>query len=204
MPEETEAQNLSQENKKFVEVDAPERLIKGQNLYDQEPFLSLVESIFESSGVTPNKLRTAISLFAKEHRVNPKLQTTALLRKVNLSVSPTTSILWDSQVKILETLQMYPYWSEYIVLKMQDALYFPNGSFSKTSHGKTEPPALSYANWVAQKLQREKNLWLVGIEEVFPQDVGHPTTSLPNITGAKSGTRRYRILKAAGIIPEKR
>lgn len=200
MPGETEGQNLSQENKKIIQIEAPERLEVGQNLYDQEPFLSLVKSIAQSTGQTLSKLHTAISLIAKVHSMDPKLQTTLLLRKAHVSVRSDSNILWDSQIKILETLQMYPYLSEYIVQQRQNELYANNGKFLKHHHGKGEPPALSYANWVTQKLEREKLLVSVGIEEIFPKDVSHPVTSQPNVTGLRPANRRYAILKAAEII----
>lgn len=199
MHEEAEGQNLREENKKFIQIEAPERLEVEQNLYDQEPFLSLVKSISQSTGQTLSKLHTAISRIAGPHSMNPKLQTTELLRKVAF-VSPESNIFWDSRVKILEILQMYPYLSEYIVQQRQNQLYANNGKFLKQHHGKGEPPALSYANWVTQKLKREKLLVSVGIEEIFPKDVGYPVTSQPNITGSRPTNRRYAILKAAEII----
>jgi hypothetical protein len=208
MPEEAERQNLSQENKNFIEVEAPERLKWGQNLYDQEPFSSIVESFCESTDLTPDNARIIISHFSESHyyqtamHPSTQLQGNELLNKIylNNSLPKNLRIAFDYQLKILEALQEYPYWSEYIALRQQAKLYRYNGSFAENIHGKTEPPAISYANWVTKKLQREKNLWLVGIEEIFPKDVGHPVTTQPNITGIKPGNRRYRILKAAGFI----
>ena len=183
---------------------APEQLQVGQNLFDQEPFSSLVRDICGSTGKTSSVVHTFMSLIAKEHfdqtRANPNPQTTTLLRKVYFSNSVKTKsedIPWDYQEKILESLQMYPYLSEYIELHQQYKRYSRNGNPVQAKNYKPTP---SYANWVTQKLQREKRLWLVGIEEIFPQDVGYPVTTQPNITGIKPGSRRYRILKAAELI----
>ena len=206
MSEEKQGQELKPQNQQFIEIDAPERLQVRQNLYDQEPFSSLVKNICESTGKTPDVVRTAISLFAENHfdhtKVNPKYQAVELLKEMGYHWSSAGSnrIPFDDKLKMLETLQTYPFWSEYIVSWKQNRRYGRNGNFIPQTNKEYNKLPPSYANWVTEKLQREKRLWLVGIEEIFPSDTSYPVISQPNITGIKPGNRRYKILKAAEII----
>lgn len=203
MPKETDGQQLNQQNQKFIEIEAPERLAKGQNLYDQEPFSSLIQSICDTSRNSPDVVRSGISRYVEFHfdprRIDPANLLLPHIKDVDCFLSPysgTKSISYDDRMKIIHTLGEYPFWGEYITFFKQNMRFGRNGDSMPQFEKYYEKPPPTYVNWLTQK-QRS---WLVGIEEIFPQDVGHPVTSQPNITGVKPGNRRYRILKAAEII----
>ena len=61
----------------------------------------------------------------------------------------------------------------------------------------------SYAFWVSKKLKAAQNAPLWGIEEIFPQDFGLSDTVIQS-KGEKRQNRRWRILKASELVPEKK
>lgn len=177
MPKTIEGQNSSQENERFMGIDAPKRLKAGQNLYDQEPFLLLVNSVSETTKRSKDKVHFAISSLAIEHfnRIgeDPKFQLMQLLRDKGRIIMGNLRISPNEGLKMLEALEKYPYWPEYISQHLSSRKYNYNGDFQKYAQQTGEKPALSYANWATQKLQLEKRMRLVGMEEIFSQGNGN-------------------------------
>ena len=196
MSEGTTRQEPNQQGSGFIEIQAPEYLNREQNLYDQEPFVSIVDRISQAFGITPDTIRFNISYYAKLHlkqtRVNPNYQSTDLRYEKDLS-DKHYSLPIEPKLALFQGLQGYFGWSEYLV-DVNNRQYTRTGSPNPSVQPKGGYTS-TYPHW----LSRKKQSWLVGIKHIFPEDVGHPVTSQPNITGVKPSNRIWRIRKAAGF-----
>ena len=110
-----------------------------------------------------------------------------------------------------KSLADYPYWNEYIATQHTQNDYKYDGSyvsqigvgFVLTARGRVLTLPESYAKWVTRKMQVKKRQVLLGIDEIFPQNFGEEQVRIPH-RGEREETKRWRILKASELIPEKR
>ena len=181
---------------KVIELEASPVLSRKQNLYDQEPFASIVKEVAGISGKSPKKIHEAISRFAK-------IQAQLNLDNVDPQVNLDASTFWLATniehilVKSFEKLRNYPYWSEYVENCRQNRRYSRDGEPIVDSWPKKGDDILSYANWVTQRLAGDNRLMSVGIEDVFPQGMAGTIDSIA--AGKNPANRKWRILKATGL-----
>ena len=203
MTESTEGQDAGQgidrESDRYFTVETTPRLGIDQNLYDQDPFASLVTRITAETGVDEEHLRSTLSLFAKKHfakvRENPQYSELQLLN--DLPLGAITGVPPNARLNVLRALQDIPYWSEYISRQRESRRYTVDGKRNPKVSYRGEETPISYAQWVTEKLQSGRRLRVHGIDEVFPAE--NPVTAQPNQTGVKPATRTYRILRASEI-----
>lgn len=200
----------------YIEMEAPEQLQPGQNFYAQPPF----EDLFRVTGGSLDAEKLGRCLTYLICRTTPLLYTRKLSeRHHSISVNPWwlkdtyryyvkrygfDSSQFESYREVTlkigeQLLDDYPYSWQYIRsrLNAQD-VYLSDGTLNPRYKSTIDTP--TYAKWVTEKLRREKNQVLKGIEEVFPQDFGQTEQIVPNM-GESRQTRKWRILKASNLVP---
>lgn len=196
----------------YIELEASEQLQPGQNFYDQPPFDGVLLQFTEGTNIDISHVRNLLTRLAKGHFFGTDTKRAVIDRFYgewkNLRQSKLGKEIPNDQMytyskaltSIVAGLSEYPYVGEYIYAAFQPGQYRIDGSWVQLkSHW---PTPTSYAKWASEKLEREKRLVSYGIEEVFPKDFGQEESVVP--TGGNPQARRWRILKASELIPEKR
>lgn len=208
------AETSNNPNLPYIELEAPEHLVPGQNFYDQTPFAQTAADIAKSNGRSVDEIRKIISHLATftPKLLKEKIDLTHLLRIYQIQGSlgrPIRELTAIQQRRIIadtaEKLQVYPFWYEYVFF-LRESMYQYDGNERKNyKRMSTQEEPSSYVAWVSKKIAAENRFKSLGIEEVFPQDfAGISPTHAPTPQGMKPENRRWRILKAAEIVRDKR
>ncbi len=189
-----------------IVIDAPEFLAPGQNFLDQDPFREIVRKAVESGEIDLELLRR-ITLSAAQ-RIDRDLFDAIANRRRRFGYpgkrwsSEGRRQLYHLLKSVRQELDQYPDWYEYIRLQCIDSLYAPDGDWRPQPQWKNperEVPR-SYASWIARRQQLEHDTRILGIEEIFPQDLGEGTPPLRPEKGP--GYRRWVIMRASEIGPK--
>jgi len=201
----------------YLEIEAPEYLESGQNFYNQEPFRSILAGISERAGVEIDLLRKALSSMARQvstgrgfspEELNQKLdnpyffvgdQYTAggpvYVSLSDLKISPETKR--NLLAEIGGAVKKYPFWYQYVFTQSTQE-YKANGSKKKIGGNIKRTAPETYAFWVSKKL-------LLGIKEIFPQDFAPESqVVVPKKPKERNATRKWRILRAAELVSERK
>jgi hypothetical protein len=196
---------------KIIKLEAPPFLSKGQNLYDQQPFSSIVEDVVAINKTPIENVRRMVGELAElkrdmeeEGRRNGEisLRGTVDLRKFLHGVSheipyrAKNKTFFFVYTTLAKKLWDYPHWDDYIKHIMQSARYGADGKYMINCFPKKTEETLSYANWVTCQMQIENKLTSAGIEEIFPEDM-HYSDEIAS--GKRTENRKWRILKATDL-----
>lgn len=198
----------------FLELEASETLAEGQNFYDQPPFSPTIQDIATKYGLTLDKIRRILTnLIRNPNDYSTFQQSKGLLiphtlrRNLNIR-KPAWRAYSQALGEIDTTLADYPLWRDYTRINLATVYYKQNGDW--TTH-KINPrlynsaPNRSYAKWVTDTLAVRERTKLFGIQDVLPK--GFPNNSLatpiPMQESSGTNTRRWQILKASNLVPER-
>jgi len=208
----------------FVEFGAPEVIEQGTNFYNQPPYSTTFESIFEQTGVPVDSLARFISKCCSSRRegdieqgVMHEIEKSLIYSQSKASI-PLPEVARNDRVKLKLTIynafqilnENYPYWAEYIFAKKHQSFFDFAGEFHESTRNDGTPihytPIPSYASWVTDRLKREGKLKYYGLDEILPQS---PSTSNQLTQGIKdsghhTGWRRWRIPATHNLLPERR
>lgn len=211
-------------NSGILELEGPAELEPGQNFLDQPPFGPVLEQIGQTSRIDLSNLRKIYLAIATSSRFTSEVfngspalwgyQRSSFneLFKKGRSLAVERDRRDDyfrAMADIFKLLSDYPYIKDYFQSKFDRGLYGIDGAWNVVASGNPSANIIkteSYAKWVTKKQAREgklNNQVLLGIDEIFPQDFGRSKTGLVGY-GVKTQHRRWRILKAAELVSEKR
>lgn len=202
--EQTEPEDL-RENQ-YIQVEAGEKLPPGGNFFDQEPFLGAIRMAAVKHATNESRLHFALSTLVKQEAsrsVGVKQKDLLRLASQALHLTPHDAKPFASALETMRTyLAQYPYYREYVTTQLGHTDYRHDGTaIERKGHYFDQTP--TYARWVTDRLRREGRAPLVGIEEIFPQDLKGETVrgALNRIAGGKGRQRnmRWRILKASEL-----
>lgn len=205
-----------QGDSRFIELEVSEYLGEGQNFYDQPPLGNLIRELSTKDQLNKDKLRACLtSMVANPDRyflrdgelMHPKIRHRTFLENLKgmraQKFEPGEyEVYYQAMEELDKLLSEYPFIGEYINTKFDRGIYSQNGNWRGKSGSLFT--VTSYAGWLREKALRENNnhsVVLLGIEEVFPQDIGQEGLVIP--TGDSPQVRRWRILKAAELIRKK-
>ena len=220
---------IEQTGKNFIEIEAQDFLEDEQNFFDQEPFSSVIQEVSENTNTEIAKLRRLLRDYAEAYVYNLHyeeyvLPSRGITTKVQHEPSNLIYIDYNRRIRhginkddapvykkatesVVKTLEDYPFWYEYVDTQRDLGAYSNDGTPKPKRHSRLDK-TLTYAHWVTQRIniaKREKDrAVLLGIDEVFPQDFSGEKIDIPQSTGEKKGNRRWRILKASELIPERK
>lgn len=210
----------------FLELDAPEMLTLDQNLFEQPPFDIILQDISAQTGVATNTLRGFLTSVSRKYTTEVGRNRDKQITSPELSLQmqmfregqvydgtigadfnsilfrhgPITQAEIEAIRKLGVALGEYPYWSDYIRTHSHFGYRTINGTPIKSLIN----PEETYAKWVVHKLSSRSDARLLGIHEIFPQDFSvESPTQVPLSQTTKGGHRRWQILKASNLIPEK-
>lgn len=210
------------QTQQFIDLDAPSELEEGQNFFDQPPFNILSEEVATRFPVQAETLRRTIPRTARESwrlaqpQGNPwdyesiartirvrefieGLQYSTKMRDIDFEVFREALLTFYGQ------LNEFPYWAEYVRFKRDPGIYKTDGTYAPRNPNMVYVPAPSYARFASERLEREPNLRLGGIELIFP-DTQQEQIRAVNAPALGKGRewRYWRLMKASELIPEKR
>ncbi|OGD86654.1 hypothetical protein A2Z23_01895 [Candidatus Curtissbacteria bacterium RBG_16_39_7] len=193
----------------FVEIEAKPFLEKGQNFFDQEPFKVTVGQVARQTSLTEERIRHLIHFFAnsmgredekfkkelkmKTRYTGGEIEKRHLIQLISKTL-PGREKNQEALTLAVTQLDQFPLWDEY-VRTQKDHYYSPDGTFL-AQYEHTWFPQETYASWVTKLQKRRHALKAVGIEEVFPEKAP--------VRGKRSNNRRWKILRAAELVPKRR
>ncbi|MAG60082.1 hypothetical protein CMO96_04820 [Candidatus Woesebacteria bacterium] len=190
------------ENREIV-LESPENLEPGQNFFDQPPFELAVKKATEQTGIDAIKLKGFLWYFATQFGESPQPRPPAtfrLLKSLPSNVTIPDREKYGTATEIMiAALDPYPHWAEYAVTQFDHGNYKSSGEPSRAQQ-KRKKLVLpeTYAKWVTHKTRAEHRAVLLGIEDVFPGQLGREPELVPQ-TGKNRQARRWRILKASEL-----
>lgn len=200
-----------------IEIDVPIILLPGTGFYDQPPFADVFSEVANNFPIDKSKLQVLFTsvarneprFFTKEWYGSPQYHKDRFKdafesNKKSWNLDPQQRDLYLSAVcKAIDSMKEFPYISRYVSERFVNSLFAMDGSWQPRVKQVNFGGVPSYANWVTDELKREQQRKagkaisvLAGIEEVSPKDL----TGL----GERSQTRRWRILKASNLVPERK
>lgn len=191
-------------------IVGPDFLEEGQNFFMQEPFQGILSRATNRIGIQSSLLACLITIVTGDEIQDMTEGEKWLKVKDTLKIGPNKiAKLIRSWPDIYKELNNYPLWQEYIKDQRDTTSYKPDGGYMKvrTNEKIDRGQTPTYGKWLADTTERQHNLTLVGIHEVFLQDL-RGTNIQEAVTAATGGKRKIRrhwiIRSAANIIPEKR
>lgn len=164
--------------KSITRLGGPDDLIQGQNLFDQAPFKSIIQTISRETGTDPMKLNEYLGIITHSSVSNGSLKSSwnteqwdywQNVQKCQLRRSEFSSVMQKLGIKddvsrqkyehatgkLVSELEIYPYWTMYVSTK-QIEQYATDGSPIKKGERYGFPE--TYAKWAISKLQRKQHL----------------------------------------------
>lgn len=213
-----EQQESVKPSRQFIEIEAPAHLEFDQNFYDQPPFNSVFERVSKRERLEESVLRRMLTIYAqqythyRERALSDWSHEDAVSDAVGITMrSGRTRIPKDELLKHKETLSTlidglaeFPFWERYISNNLEDESHYDGTPLDRHFQIPT------YARWATEEIGRQrkseeikKAAVIRGIEEIFPKDFGQDREAIPQ-TGRRRENRRWQILRASELIPEKK
>ncbi len=199
-------------NQPFIEIEGPVFLAEGQNFYEQQPFDQILQDVSRQHGVDIAKLRRFLTQMAKQvnsYSLLPQRHDEIILDVLYIeNVRKHLEMLGlpreEGQLATRDLngkLLVFPYWDQYIATQLSSATHNSDGIYNLK--GNRYVPVETYAKYASDKLRREKQLRVLGIDEVFPQDFSQESPLGASVPSGSLGTnRKWRILKASELVKE--
>lgn len=206
----------------FTELVAAPFLERGQNFYTQPPFDDAISGRTHRPDLYAPAYRVGLTRLAKflerirdgqddmeaDNPIVPLDQALGYIyssmREIGtdragafrrrLGTLPDKTSFTRSMLDLYRALGEFPWWDSYIVSQLQVGIYRANGDFgTNNAYAREQLPSPTYANWITEKLPRQRRLISYGVGDVFPE-------GLP--TGRR--VRKWHILKTAELVRKRR
>lgn len=205
----------SSRDQKFFDIEAPQKLELGQNFFDQPPFRMIIASISLQTGISEENIKRLLNSAAHigSRSINTEFTSQDISKMMQNPYDPYPRDIAQSHatpgeigiyrnaIKLLgENLETYPYWHEYIVTQCTNENYRFNGiPIRRKSNLMPE----TYAKLASDRSYQEKRQVLLGLDEIFPQDLSSQLQVPPISQNKKPQTKYWRILQASELINPK-
>ncbi|OGE28342.1 hypothetical protein A2867_05020 [Candidatus Daviesbacteria bacterium RIFCSPHIGHO2_01_FULL_40_11] len=166
-------------------LEAPEKLLPGQNFYDQPPF-GVLEEVACKAGLESGNLRVLFTASARlaggflieRQSVNPKYDKNFFVsiyreKLKTRRLDPEKVGAYHAAIREVNyQLSEFPDIGEYVRINLDKGLYLLDGSWNPRVSLGGLPITPSYAKWVTERIARQSRMRQVGvlkgIEEIFP------------------------------------
>lgn len=209
-----------------LEIEAPYTLQIGQNFFDQPPFSQAFESAKAGLDSHPSHLPQLFNYVWRKYANTGGIAlldrdlSGELAHKIKVGKFPAETYALTTRLRskkveheviaanvqafatVGEVLEKYPEWLGYLHANYDVNTYGLEGVYG-VGRNMVYYCAETYAFWLSKAAQRTKptDTTLLGIEEIFPQDLLSSTVSEAlGTVGARRENRRWRILQAAEMI----
>lgn len=196
----------------YIDIEAPEKLVEGQDFFDQEPFRHILDDVSKKTPVDKKILSTLLIRYGMKfpydspvgsQEVSRMMQKPLFHHNIRSSIKHLAPGQIDkitgAVIEMGKQLEPYPDWTKYIGSQLSRVSYKTDGTFHKQNPKMSFTPVPTYPAWIAVEHPDRQSPITSGIETVFPQDFATESPALseaPNrLTGQSRINRRWRIKK---------